>query len=429
MLTRHLLLFFVVFLYARHGFTSELLLLSNANIVDPESKVIRYGNLLISKGHIASFSTIIPNNFTGRIIDLKGKWVIPGLNDLHTHAGGNRAPGRTSEFNSTPATAQLILSAGVTSLLDLFGDEDDLFRQRELQRAGKINGADIFTSLSCLTAIKGHCTEYGIKTRTMDSPEEAKTVVEALAKRKPDVIKIVYTKGGSMPTISKETLFMAIKTANLLNLKTVVHINSVEDMRDVISAGATAITHLPSDEEVTTEIAELMAARNIIMIPTIVSDTDAIDFRQDPSILSAPMAQYLAGQNILNAYKKENLKLSESRIAMLLSRNQMFYRSANTLIKAGVTMLTGTDSGGTGAIQGFSVHREMIKLVTSGLSSWEALAASTSSAGKFLGKKYGVNQGDEANLVVLSESPIDDITNTQKIEMVIHHGKVININW
>jgi imidazolonepropionase-like amidohydrolase len=263
----------------------------------------------------------------------------------------------------------------------------------------------------------------------MDSPEQAKKVVEELAERKPDVIKIVYTKNSSMPTINKATLFMAIKTANSLNLKTIIHINSVEDMRDAIEAGATAITHLPSNEEVTTEIAELMAARNIIMIPTIVSDTDAIEFHQNPAILNTPMVQYLAGQNILNAYKKENWLLSKSRIAKLVSRNEMFYRSANTLVKAGVTMLTGTDAGGSGSIQGFSVHREMIKLVTSGLTNWQALAASTTNAGKFLGRKYGVNPGDEANLVILNASPIKNIANTQKIEMVIHRGKAIKVNW
>jgi imidazolonepropionase-like amidohydrolase len=429
MLTRYLVLFVLMILSTCNAIAGNLLLLSNANIVDPASSEIRHGHLLIEDKHISKFYKNMPKDFPGKIIDLQGKWIIPGLNDMHTHAGGNRAPGRVSESFGTPATAQLLLSAGVTSFLDLFGHENRLFNQRRLQREGKIGGADIFTSLSCLTATKGHCTEYGLDTRTMDSPGEAKTVIEDLAKRQPDVIKIVYTKDSSMPTITKETLFMAIKTAAALGIKTVIHINSVADMRDAIEGGASAITHLPSDEEVPVDIAELMAAHHVVSIPTIVSDTDSIDFHEDPAILAAPMPTYLAGQEIVNAYKKENWQLADTRVEELISRNQMFYRSTKTLLDAGVVMLTGTDSGGSGAIQGFSVHREMSKLVTSGMSNWQALAAATTNAGKFLGKRFGVNEGDEASLVILNESPIDDIANTQKIAMVIHHGKIIDIHW
>jgi imidazolonepropionase-like amidohydrolase len=93
---------------------------------------------------------------------------------------------------------------------------------------------------------------------------------------------------------------------------------------------------------------------------------------------------------------------------------------------AGVTILTGTDWGNWGTIQGFSLHRELVLLVDAGLSSWQALAASTTLTGEFLGKSFGVMPGDEANLVVLDASPIQDIRNTQQIAMVIHHGKVVD---
>jgi imidazolonepropionase-like amidohydrolase len=59
------------------------------------------------------------------------------------------------------------------------------------------------------------------------------------------------------------------------------------------------------------------------------------------------------------------------------------------------------------------------------MTTWQALQASTTNAGQFLGKKLGVNKGDEANLVILQASPIEDISNTQKVAFVIHHGKVI----
>lgn len=88
-------------------------------------------------------------------------------------------------------------------------------------------------------------------------------------------------------------------------------------------------------------------------------------------------------------------------------------------------MLVGTDAGNPGTFQGYSVHRELIRLVQAGLSPWEALAAATTDAGVFLERKFGVQAGDAANLVVLEASPIDDIANTQRIAIVVARGKVV----
>lgn len=73
-----------------------------------------------------------------------------------------------------------------------------------------------------------------------------------------------------------------------------------------------------------------------------------------------------------------------------------------------------------------SLHRELIIMVEAGLSPWQALASATTEAGAFLGRDFGVNAGDDANLVVLDASPIADIRNTQAIAMVIHHGAIVD---
>ena len=66
-------------------------------------------------------------------------------------------------------------------------------------------------------------------------------------------------------------------------------------------------------------------------------------------------------------------------------------------------------------------------LVEAGLSPWQALEAATTLPGEFLGLSYGVTPGSIANLVVLSDSPIENIDNTQKIKMVIQHGNLVNL--
>jgi imidazolonepropionase-like amidohydrolase len=66
----------------------------------------------------------------------------------------------------------------------------------------------------------------------------------------------------------------------------------------------------------------------------------------------------------------------------------------------------------------------LIRLVEAGLTRWGALAASSTQAAAFLGRRYGVQPGDAANLVILDASPLVDIANTQKIAMVIMRGSI-----
>jgi imidazolonepropionase-like amidohydrolase len=139
------------------------------------------------------------------------------------------------------------------------------------------------------------------------------------------------------------------------------------------------------------------------------------------------LARSLTTDAIIDAYRSEEmLQWRREAIARGSNRTSTILASTKAMADAGVTILTGTDSGNFGTIQGYSLHRELIKLVAAGLTPWQALAASTTKAGEFLGRSWGVRPGDEANLVVLEASPIDDIRNTQRIAMVIQRGQVVD---
>ena len=89
-------------------------------------------------------------------------------------------------------------------------------------------------------------------------------------------------------------------------------------------------------------------------------------------------------------------------------------------------MVTGTDGGNPAVFQGYSVHRELRLLVEAGLSPWDALAATTIHPGRLLGRKWGMEAGDEGTLVILDASPLDDIRNTERIHAVILRGISVN---
>ncbi|MEP7218471.1 MAG: amidohydrolase family protein, partial [Bacteroidota bacterium] len=245
------------------------LLLKNARIVDPARREIYSGAIVIDNGKIASILKEAPSAFKGRVIDLAGKWVIPGLNDMHVHSFGNLAPGNQIQYLGTADAAKTMLYAGVTGFLDLFSPEDQIFQLRDAQRANGLIAADIYCAGPILTCTGGHGTEYGTPTRVINSPAEAIATVTDLAKRHPDVVKIVYDHAFTlMPTIDHATMEAAVKTASTLGIRTVIHIGTWKDAREAIDAGATCITHIYGAADIPDDLVALMAKNHRYECPT-----------------------------------------------------------------------------------------------------------------------------------------------------------------
>ena len=89
------------------------LFLTNAHLVDPAAQEVRQGSLLIRDGVIVGAPDQAPADFSGETVDLEGKWVLPGLNDLHTHSFGNQGPGNA--FDMVGMLGQLVGIVGEKS--------------------------------------------------------------------------------------------------------------------------------------------------------------------------------------------------------------------------------------------------------------------------------------------------------------------------
>lgn len=408
------------------------LLITNARLIDPVAESITKGMLLIEDGSIVGPVTAAPEGFAGTVVDAEGRFVIPGLVDTHVHSFGNAGPDGKMEMLFTPGSAKRALYAGVVGFLDLFSMEDVIFAIRDRQRAGKgYPGASIFASGPCLTATKGHCSEYGIPTRIIDTPADSRKQVGELAAKKPDVVKIVYDHedygGRSMPSIDLPTLEAAIATAREHDLVTVVHIGHWQDVREATLAGATAVTHTPRDP-MPADLPALMREKGTMIIPTLAVQSELADLIADPSPLDGPLAQAVAGEHILAAYRSPDNVTDRFQgwMARQAAMRAEILRSVGKLAAAGVVVLAGTDAGNVGLIQGWSLHRELEKLVEAGLTPWHALRAASVDAGSLLGARWGLAAGDRGDVIVLDASPIDDIRNTRKIHLVIQEGRVVD---
>ena len=415
---------------------SQDLGLENVRIVDPARGEVTEGSIVVQDGTIVSVERSLPADFHGERIDLEGRWIIPGLVDMHTHSALNASPAGAPQMLGTPVTARLALHTGVTAFLDLFGLEDSIFAFRDSQRNNGAAGAAVFAAGPCLTATDGHCSQFGIPTRIVDSPADAVREIDALAPKQPDVVKVVYDHqsyaGRLMPTIDRETLEAVVASAQQHGLKTIVHVGTWEDMRHAVIAGAAAVTHTPSPDPVPPDLPPLMIERGTAHIPTLAVQTDFARIVDTPSILDSPLLVQVTSNALREAYRTlpGSQRAGQSLLGWLLqwqrSNSEAAQVAVKTLADAGVVMLTGTDAGNIGVFQRFSLHREMELFVDAGLSEWAALKAASTNAAAFLGERWGVAPGNEATLLVLDASPLEDIRNTQQIHAVIQRGAIEN---
>ncbi len=413
-------------IWGQHTAYAKDLLIVGGKVVDPAAQMVRSENMLIRDGKIIATFQGIPEHINADVFDASGKWIIPGLIDMHVHSFGNQGPNRTFDAPGSAGIAKRSLFAGVTGALDLFGDEETLYKLRKAQAEGSTGGAQIYASLSCLTAPNGHCTEYGVPTRTMSTPDEARETVADLAMKQPNVIKIVYQPTDDQPSIDKPTLKAAVKEAKEHGLKTIVHIKTWQDVRDVIEVGGAAITHVPY-AYMPDDIPAAMAFANVAIIPTLAMHTDLSAYLYEESVLESLLAQAVASPALIAAYHDNLVKerYAERKVEWAERKKAMLVK-VKTLADAGVEILAGTDAGNWGTIHGYSLHRELVHLNDAGLSTWDALRASTVLAGKFLGKNVGVRPQNDADLLVLEDNPLVNIEATQHIAAVIHKGNLVD---
>ncbi|MBS1954787.1 MAG: amidohydrolase family protein [Cyanobacteria bacterium SZAS-4] len=392
---------------------ADSLLLQNANVVDPKFKTIQKRDILILDGRITAQKTNVEKKY--RTIDLAGKYIIPGLIDLHVHCGGNPFPDGTYEDLGPEPTAKAMLYSGVVAYLDLFyGDFAQIFRARNLQQTEPSkhrDEADIYCA----------GTGWGNWNLTKD-PQAA---VESYIDRwKPDVIKLIYGRD----SLDKVNLAKAIKGATKKGVKTVVHIGSWEHGQDAIESGATAVTHFFDDEVIPNEVLKVWAKSKAVSIPTLAAQCDLANLTSKPLLLKSKILDGLEPASRLATYLHKD-KFTKKTLSVLKwqkedTQNDM--KSLKKLADAHVQILAGSDTGNPGTIQGFSLHREIKLMQDAGYSTWDALASATTKAAAFLGRPSGIKDGDFAELVVLDANPIQDIANTQRIHNVIHHGNIID---
>lgn len=407
-------------------------------------------DLCIRRGIVAAVLPELPKSAKiAERFDARGLFVLPALGDAHDHTWGDPCPASEEDDDEigTLAVLRRNAQAGVLAVLDLGRNEKEILPLRDRQRgalplqlAGKATATDmddnagVFAAdLYAAGAIFVNASPAGLTedgwARRVDSPQSAREQVRDIAKSRPDVVKLIYDHSGWRQGMARDVMEAIIDEARLAKLKTVVHIALWDDMLHAAEAGATAVTHLDDDGVVPDKVVAALLAKRVVVIPTLGVQMGHADLALKPALRQRPLLQRLAAPKVLAGYADPAKFLPKPAFWLRWQKKSrpLYLQSLAKLHRAGVPLLVGPDGGNYGVIQGWSVHREMQLWQEAGLPRWAILRAATTGIADFLGVRWGVREGEVANLLVVRADPLRDIANTEKIAAVVVHGRVLRL--
>jgi imidazolonepropionase-like amidohydrolase len=407
------LLLSLLLLLPANASAQSSILFRNARVFDGE-KVIANTDVLVERGLIARIGPNL-NAAGAQIIDARGKTLLPGFIDSHSHTFGT-------------ALEEAVIF-GVTTSLDMFTDPALAKAMRDEQHAGQANDrTDLFSAGVLVTTPGGHGTEYGMTIPTITQPDSAQAFVDARIAEGSDYIKLVYDDGGlfqiKWTTLSEETMRAVITAAHKRGKLAVVHVSTHAAAQKAIDAGADGLVHLFVDTTADARLISTAKQKRVFVIPTMVVLKSITGVGGGAPLVDDPqLAPYL------NAAARAALAQGFPNRPGSPRKDFEFARtSVAALARAGVPILAGTDAPNPGTAHGAALHRELELLVEAGLTPLAALRAATSvPAAAFALKDRGrIAGGLRADLVLVDGDPTTDIRATRAITGIWKGGHAID---
>jgi imidazolonepropionase-like amidohydrolase len=373
-------------------------------------------------------------------LDLAGKFVMPGIINLHGHLG-NTIDMVQDPKNFTRANLEKNLKTyaiyGVTSVMSMGTDNDVALIMREEQRAGRPTTTRIYSAGRGFTGEAGYPTKaMGMKgvPYELKTAADAKKGVEENAARKADLIKIwVDDHLGKEPKISIDLSKAVIDAARAKNMKVGAHIFYLDDAKKLVDAGLYGLAHSVRDKPVDAELIASMkkhgawqqAATLTREISVFIYATPQ-PFYDDPFFTRSVSPKVIA---TLKSPEYQKAVKADHDFAQLPGFLEQAKKNLKKLSDAGVKIGFGSDSGPPGRFPGYFEQWEMELMVDAGLTPMQVIQAATKNGAEFLNvsKDFGtLEAGKWADLIVLTKNPIENIKNTRTIETVLIAGNKAN---
>src|SRR5437660_4255192 len=437
----------------------EKLALDGATLVYPDRNEVRHPNtnttIVINGDRIERIGPKILEKGT-RVIDCKGKFILPGYIDTHIHffqsADLFTRPDGADLNNVRPYHDEVAwvrshvndvfaryLRCGITSVVDVGGPFWNFEVRKTANATAKAPRVAVAGPL--ISSVSREKLDLGdppiVK---IDNPDQAREFVRKLAAQNPDLVKIWYIVDKDHPVDSFRPIVRAtVEESHAHKIRVAVHATELETARAAVEEGADILVHGVIDKPVDEAFVKLLKDRHTILCPTLVvferyGRTFSHQLNLTPEEQKWGNPEVIATLDVTKIPQDklpDRIKTALADPNAVLDRIQKTYAVAlpnlKTLEDAGITIAAGTDAGNIGTIHGPALFREFQLMKEAGLTPMQILQCATANAAKLFGGDTGahigkIDNGYLADLVILKSNPVDDIAHASDIDGVIKHG-------
>ncbi|MQS97079.1 metal-dependent hydrolase family protein [Companilactobacillus halodurans] len=392
----------------------------NLNLFDGvKNEIVKNSYLTVDdKGKILAKGIGTPDDSYQKV-DLKNKFVMPGLINAHTHIMMNPVTNKLEYLSEAEVTftalknLQTLLHAGVTYIRDCGCPFDVDIKLRRLQEDGQLGGTEILPSGRPMTMTGGHgdfkedLDGHVTWGHLVDSPYEMRKSVRQEFKLGAKNIKVMATGGGMSSTdqvddteLTESEIRVAVEEAHTKHMTVASHAQGNNGIQISLDAGVDSIEHgIYVDEKQ----AEFMKEHNVYLVPTLNA--------------CAGIDKYGVGKIPDYMIKKNDIVKKD------------FFKNIGMALKKGVKVVVGTDAGTPFNSFETGTTDELELIAGLGVSPYQALLGTTKYAAELLGitDNYGSLDVDKfADFLVLDENPLEDIKAVQqKDKQVYKKGQLV----
>lgn len=394
---------------------AETIVIRNVNVVSMTSpKVAEKQNVIVRDGVIESVSTRLAKMPDGtKVIDGTGKFLTPGLAEMHGHVPPVNAPN-----GATEDALFLYVANGITTVRGMLGHAGQL-ELREKSKRGEIVAPNLYLAGPSFNG------------QSINSSQEAVDKVRAQKKEGWDLLKV-------HPGLTRDEYDAMAKTAREEGIRFGGHVPAEVGLEHAIAMGQETFDHIdgyaelleaekgPVDGKKLSAIVKKSKDANVWIVPTsalweVLFGTIPLD-----TLKSYPELKYVPQATVdqwSSAFEQRLTQIPREQAKNVIAARTTILRA---LHRGGVKILMGTDAPQQFSVPGFSLHRELLRMREAGMSPYEILKSGTVNVGEYFAKQdsFGtIEPGRRADLVLVDANPLADVANVARISGVMVRGR------
>ncbi len=350
-----------------------------------------------------------------RRIDGRGRYLMPGLAEMHGHVPGGNAPAQYIED-----VMWLYVANGVTTVRGMLGNPTQLELRERIQR-GELMGPTLYLAGPAFSG------------RTVRTPEEAAEMVRRQKAEGWDLLKV---QEGLRP----EVYDAMARTAHEVGIRFGGHVPDAVGLRHALEMGQETFDHLdgfiayldafdrPVDEARLEEIVRLTREAKAWVVPTMALWEVLMGVADLETLRGYEELRYMPPEIVTRWVRAHERRLNNPRLDRAAARQHIANRMRllKALADGGVGILFGTDSPQQFSVPGFSIYREIERMEEAGLTPYQILRSATYNVGQYFQRhdSFGVVAiGHRADLILLEENPLEDLDHLRRRVGVMVRGR------